>query len=66
MFKKFWNKINGFKTITGVLVTAAGVGMFHVPFLQPAAGYVLGTGLGMLGIGGVHKITKKVNQNKEK
>jgi len=65
MFKRFWKKINGKKTIGGVIVTAAGVAMFSFPFTAPAAPYILSTGLGILGIGGSHKVIKYLEEKKQ-
>jgi len=59
ILKKIWLNTNGKKTITGGVVTIIGVAMFNFPFTTPAAPYILSTGLGILGIGGTHKIVKK-------
>lgn len=58
MIRAFWNKINGKKTLTGVVITGIGIAMYNVPFLAPAADAVLYAGLTMLGIGGTHKLIK--------
>ena len=64
MFKKFWKAINGKKTVTGVLLTAAGVAMMNFPFTAPAAPYILTAGLGTLGVGAGHKVQKYVEEKK--
>jgi len=63
--KTIWNRINGKKTLSGILVTIIGIIMFQIKFTVPAAPYVLSTGLGMLGIGGTHKYTKHKQFKKE-
>jgi len=70
MFKKILNKIekvNGKKTIGGVLLVALGTAMFNFPFTAPAASYILGTGLATLGFGAGDKYRKHINnKNKDK
>lgn len=62
MLNKLWNKINGKKTITGLIITGVGVCMFQVPFTAPAAPYVLSAGLSTLGVGATHKVIKSKNK----
>lgn len=62
MLRKFWNKINGKKTITGLIISGVGVCMFQLPFTVPAAPYVLNAGLLTLGVGAGSKIEKKITK----
>lgn len=64
MFKRFWKAIDGKKTVTGVLLTAAGVVMMGIPFTAPAAPYILTAGLGTLGVGAGHKVQKYIESKK--
>ena len=64
MFKRFWKAIDGKKTFTGLLLTAAGVVMMNFPFTAPAAPYLLTTGLAALGVGAGHKVQKYVEEKK--
>ena len=56
--KKLWQKINGWKTVSGLVISGIGIVMFNNPFTAPAAPYVLSSGLAALGVGATHKIIK--------
>ena len=58
MLRKLWKRVNGKKTVSGIILTVLGVVMVHIPFTAPAAIYFITTGLASLGIGGTHKIIK--------
>ena len=65
--KIIWKKIDGKKTCGGIIITAIGTVMYNFTYTEQAAPIVLYAGLATLGIGGGHKIKKKVESNmKEK
>jgi uncharacterized membrane protein HdeD (DUF308 family) len=63
---KIAEKTNGWKTISGLILTGAGVGCLFVPALQSAGAGLLITGAPMLATGIIHKIIKFKNKKEEK
>ncbi len=54
-----WNKFDGKKFVTGVILTAAAVTIdLYVPVAKPVSGYLMSTGIGMGLVGLGHKAIK--------
>lgn len=56
--KKIADATNGYKTLSGLVLTGAGVGCLFVPGLQSAAADLLYTGVPLTVVGLAHKIQK--------
>lgn len=57
--KLTWEKFNGKKFVTGVILTAAAVAIdLYIPMAKPISGYLMnvGVGIGLTGLG--HKLIK--------
>ena len=58
VFKKLWNKIDGYKTIFGLITSGVGGLMYLTPVTAPFATEVLLTGLSTTAGGLTHKAVK--------
>lgn len=56
--KLVWNKIDGWKSIYGLILLVLGCGAYWFKFFNPIAPYFVGAGLSLLGIGLPHKASK--------
>jgi len=61
MIKKLWNKVNGKKLLTGLIVTGIGyaVGEVNVPVVSSFSTEIMYAGFSISGIGGGHKLQKR-------
>lgn len=65
MFKKLWKSIDGYKTLTGIIITGIGGLMFFSSISAPYAADMIVSGVTIAAGGLTHKIIKKNKAEKE-